>query len=96
MDDSAKHERREVLYRGHVQGVGFRYRCREIASRFRVTGYVQNLPDGSVHLVAEGVPAELERFLTDVGAACEVHIRQAEIIRYPASGEFAQFVIRHG
>jgi len=95
MADSARRERREVLYRGHVQGVGFRYRCREIASRFQVTGYVQNLPDGCVRLVAEGASAELERFLADVASALEVHIRQAELIRGPASGEFVQFVIRH-
>ena len=95
MGDATKCERREVLYRGHVQGVGFRYRCREIASRFQVAGYVQNLADGRVHLVAEGEPQEVERFLADVAAAFEVHIRQAVVTCDPASGEFGQFVVRH-
>ena len=95
MRDSPNCERREVWYRGHVQGVGFRYRCQEIASRFQIAGYVRNLTDGRVHLVAEGEPAELDRFLADVAAALEVHIRQADITRSSPSGEFVEFVIRH-
>jgi acylphosphatase len=95
MGASERMERREVLYRGHVQGVGFRYRCREIAARFSVVGYVRNLPDGRVELVVEGEPGELDRFLSDVASALEVHIRQADVVRSPSSGQFAEFVIRH-
>ena len=43
-----------MYFSGHVQGVGFRYTTRSVASRFAVTGYVRNLPDGRVELVAEG------------------------------------------
>lgn len=95
MSEAAKHERREVLYRGQVQGVGFRYRCRQLSEGYAVSGYVQNLPDGSVKLVAEGPVRELDRFLTDVATALEVHIRRADIDRSAASGEFSGFSIRH-
>ncbi len=49
-----------VLYEGRVQGVGFRYLARRIAAGFDVTGYVRNLPDGRVELLASG---EAEEFL---------------------------------
>jgi acylphosphatase len=59
-------EQRQVHFRGHVQGVGFRYTTREIAEGFDVVGYVQNLPDGRVLLVAEGEADELDAFLAAV------------------------------
>lgn len=92
--DARALERRTVGYSGHVQGVGFRYRTREIASRYRVTGYVRNLPDGRVELVAEGAPQELDRFLADLAGSLEVHIRRIEVDRCAASGEFDEFDIR--
>ena len=56
-------ERRRVYYSGQVQGVGFRYTTHRLAQGFEVTGYVRNLDDGSVELLAEGEPAGLNRFL---------------------------------
>jgi acylphosphatase len=47
---------------GRVQGVGFRYYTRSMASRLGLRGYVQNLPDGSVRVEAEGGEAGLRRF----------------------------------
>src|SRR6187455_864933 len=47
-------ERRRVWYEGRVQGVGFRYTARGLAGGFPVSGYVRNLDDGRVELVAEG------------------------------------------
>jgi acylphosphatase len=37
-----------------VQGVGFRYAAREAAGECPVTGWVRNLADGSVEIVAQG------------------------------------------
>lgn len=54
MDHQEPLERREVRYRGRVQGVGFRYTARSIAQSYAVTGYVKNVADGSVELVVEG------------------------------------------
>ncbi|HEV3343051.1 MAG TPA: acylphosphatase [Pirellulales bacterium] len=88
------HERREVLYSGRVQGVGFRYTTREIAERFNVTGYVENLSDGRVELVAEGEPAEIDRFLAAVEERLARYIASTQIRSRPATGEFAGFFIR--
>ena len=58
---------RQVLYSGHVQGIGFRYTVRRIASGYEVTGWVKNLPDGRVEMQAAAhEPQELEDFLEAV------------------------------
>jgi acylphosphatase len=51
-----------ILYSGRVQGVGFRYTVKTVATGFEVTGTVRNLPDGRVELVAEGSSEELAAF----------------------------------
>ncbi len=59
-------ERRRVFYSGRVQGVGFRAICRWLAGGFELLGYVRNLPDGRVEVVAEGETDEIDRFLEAV------------------------------
>jgi acylphosphatase len=88
------HERREVYYSGHVQGVGFRYTVAGIAKRFDVTGCVCNLADGRVELIAEGVPAELDGFVAAVADRMQGFIRDGQPARSPATGQFSDFSIR--
>lgn len=57
-----KRRRMQVFYSGHVQGVGFRYQARQVATGFEVVGLVRNLADGRVELVAEGDETELREF----------------------------------
>jgi acylphosphatase len=84
---------RRVLYSGRVQGVGFRFTARQIAQGFDVTGYVRNLPDGRVELVAEGAPAELDRFLGEIAAAMHGNIRDTEVEVHRATGKYADFQV---
>ncbi|MCX8195041.1 MAG: acylphosphatase [Candidatus Micrarchaeota archaeon] len=49
-----------LIARGSVQGVGFRAFVMGHALQLGVSGYVRNLPDGSVEIVAEGTPEQLE------------------------------------
>lgn len=93
-EGAAANQRRELLYSGRVQGVGFRYTAREIAERYQVTGYVQNLSDGSVRLVAEGETSELDRFLGAVGLELERFIVNIQTRFSRATGEFQEFSIR--
>lgn len=55
-----------MVARGMVQGVGFRFFVRDQASRFNVTGWVKNLPDGSVEVYAEGDEEMLSAFIERV------------------------------
>ena len=56
----------QVFYEGRVQGVGFRYSARRVAAGFDLAGYVRNLPDGRVELVASGDEEEVDGFLQAV------------------------------
>ncbi len=60
--DAMIRKRMQVIYSGGVQGVGFRYTVKTVASGFELTGTVRNLLDGRVELVAEGAKPELEAF----------------------------------
>jgi len=53
-------KRVRVLVSGEVQGVGFRWYCREQAMGRRVTGFVRNLPDGRVEAAFEGDPEAVD------------------------------------
>jgi acylphosphatase len=54
---------RRALVQGRVQGVGFRYYAVRAAREFGVSGWVRNLPDGSVETLVEGDAAAVEGYL---------------------------------
>ena len=84
----------QVLYSGQVQGVGFRYTVKSVATGFDVTGSVRNLPGGGVELIAEGAKAELEGFRQAIRESGLDHfIRQEDVSWQEASSEFRGFEI---
>jgi acylphosphatase len=89
-------KRATVFYTGRVQGVGFRYTAREIACGYELTGYVRNLDDGRVELVAEGMEEEVKAFLEAMCASqLGSHIRNADVNWREATEEFRGFDIRY-
>ena len=58
---------KQIIYSGRVQGVGFRYSTKQIASGYEVVGTVKNLPDGRVEMqVMSQDSDELEDFLAAI------------------------------
>ena len=53
-------ERLDATVRGRVHGVGFRVFVLREAGHLGLDGFVANERDGSVHVVAEGAPADLD------------------------------------
>jgi acylphosphatase len=49
---------------GKVQGVFYRQHTQEKASSLQLTGYVKNLSDGSVEIVAAGTKDRLDELIT--------------------------------
>jgi acylphosphatase len=56
--------RLQAIVRGRVQGVSFRYYTQKRANELDLTGYVRNLWDESVEVVAEGPRGDLEKLLS--------------------------------
>lgn len=87
-------KRVHVVYKGRVQGVGFRYTAERIALETGVTGWVRNLPGGDVELMAEG-RAEILRDTLERIKQSEVgrHIRRAATEWREYENEFSDFRI---
>jgi acylphosphatase len=84
----------QIVYSGCVQGVGFRYTAKTVATGFEVAGIVRNLPDGRVALIAEGARGELEAFQDAIrGAGLAGFIRDESVIWSDAKNEFKGFDI---
>ena len=84
----------QIFYSGRVQGVGFRYTVKTVASGFEVSGTVRNLPDGRVELVAEGSSAELKAFQEAIReAGLAGFIRDEQVAWSDAAGGLRGFEI---
>ncbi len=84
----------QALFSGRVQGVGFRYTAKTVATGFEITGTVRNLLDGRVELIAEGRREELEAYraaLYDAGLAG--FIREEQLTWANAENKFRGFEI---
>ncbi len=80
---------------GLVQGVYFRDTTRQTARSLGLTGWVRNLPNGSVEVTAEGLRPALESLLDflRVGPA-QARVEQVDSEWEAATGEFTGFHVR--
>lgn len=84
---------RQVYYSGKVQGVGFRDTAVAISRKYTVTGWVKNLPDGRVQLVAEGPTEAVEDFLKAIRTRWKDNIEKEQVTPQPASGKYKTFSV---
>lgn len=87
-------KRYHIFFSGEVQGVGFRYTARALASRYSINGWVKNLNDGKVELEVEGNKNDLDVFLKDLKEEFKGHLADIELQELPASSEHVDFRIR--
>lgn len=84
--------RLHILYKGRVQGVGFRYTAEKIALDAGLTGWVRNLPDGDVELLAEGAEKTLQTLIEQIQASpVGRHIKKAIVDWQECRDEFDDF-----
>lgn len=86
--------RATIHYSGHVQGVGFRYAVFQTAKGYEVSGFVQNLADGRVLLVAEGEAKEVESFAGEIAERMVAYVRKIERNDVTGSRQHRGFSIR--
>ena len=89
-----KRERYVVYYSGRVQGVGFRYAVCRLSNGFDVEGFIRNLPDGRVQLIAEGNTDQLDPFLQSIQDEMAGYILAKQLDRQEPTGEFSDFGLR--
>jgi acylphosphatase len=73
---------RHIVFSGRVQGVGFRFTALNIANRYELKGYVRNLPDGDVEMLAQGTVEMIDNCVRDlqdsfVGTISHIDIEEA-------------------
>jgi acylphosphatase len=76
---------RKYFVSGEVQGVGYRFFAQRVAARHQVVGYVRNLRDGRVEVLAEGA-------LESVGPQFG-HVEQVEELSLEPTNLYASFRI---
>jgi acylphosphatase len=86
----------QVFFVGNVQGVGFRWTVKRIATGFEVIGWVRNLPDGRVELQTTGEESEVRAFIEAIGQSeLRAHIRDQTEFTLPEPPRARGFEIRH-
>lgn len=87
-------ERVHLFYTGRVQGVGFRHTTEEIALSLGLTGWVRNLHDGRVEVVAEGSREALDELVERIRQGfLGTHIKKCDCSWERPTGEFSDFCV---
>lgn len=87
--------RRHYVFKGHVQGVGFRYRATHAASMYGITGWVCNRYDGSVEMEAQGLPEAIDRMVQILRNDRYIYIDDIDVENIPLQDDRG-FHIRSG
>ncbi|MHC4130374.1 MAG: acylphosphatase [Planctomycetota bacterium] len=84
---------KHIIFTGRVQGVGFRYTSYNIARRYQLTGYVKNLPDGKVEMMAQGPANDLSACMRDIEEYFGNYIRDIKIEEISPNPQLENFKI---
>ncbi len=85
---------RKFTISGEVQGVGYRFFAQRVAARYQVVGYVRNLTDGRVEVLAEGLMEDVEALKVDLATGPKLSfVEQVEEISLDPTGAFSAFRI---
>lgn len=84
-----------ILYSGTVQGVGFRFTVQRHALSLDLTGWVKNLPDGSVEILVNGPKKNIEKLCRNVEGYFAESIRSKNIQYASPLKEFKDFLITY-
>ena len=84
---------RHTTFIGRVQGVGFRFTARRAADRRQLTGYVRNMPNGSVEMLAQGRPEDVDDCIQDIKEYFLGYIRETKIVEIPPDPTYTDFQI---
>ncbi len=82
-----------IIFTGNVQGVGFRFTAFRYAREHNITGFVRNLPDGTVEMFAQGYPQDIEDCISDLRSYFGSYVRKVETQEQPFNPSHHDFKI---
>ena len=85
----AKH----IIFTGRVQGVGFRFTARRAANRRQLTGFVRNVPNGSVEMLAQGRSEDIDDCIQDLKEYFSGYLKETRIEEIPPDTTHTDFKI---
>lgn len=87
-------ERRRIVFRGTVQGVGFRAACAAAARSLPIAGWARNEPDGTVLVEAQGNAEAIDALMNAIRRRMGRYIVHEESIEIPVLPDEGSFEIR--
>ena len=75
--------RKQIVFNGWVQGVGFRYRARHAADLYGATGWVRNDPDGSVTMEIQGTEEQIDNVIVAIERGTYIRIESMDVRPLP-------------
>lgn len=91
-EKSLERVRKHYIFKGYVQHRGFRMTTWRFAKDHHITGWVRNLPDGTVEMEAQGAPGRLWMFLHTL-TSLEGVVREVEQTELPPVPEESWYLI---
>jgi len=89
------HTGAEIVIRGVVQGVGYRYYCYRRAVNLQLTGWVKNDADGSVFVLAEGDRSAVEALIDELKVGPHsASVNSLSTKWLPSTGQYKSFEVR--
>ncbi|WP_407398867.1 acylphosphatase [Treponema sp.] len=84
--------RKHVIFSGRVQGVGFRWHSKNYARSVGLTGWVQNLYDGTVEMEVQGTEEKIDGLIAYMGRRTYVEIENIDAKTIPLEPHEMDFV----
>ena len=86
---------RQIIVKGRVQGVGFRFHSQKQATKLNIQGYVKNLANGDVEILAYGDQDAVQQFMAWCRQGPErANVAEIVVIEQDRNEVFAGFEIR--
>lgn len=86
--------REHLTFYGRVQGVGFRYRAKYVASQLGITGWVRNEWDGTVEMEAQGSKEQIQQMLRLINQGSYIQVEDIQRQEIPTVSEERGFHVR--
>jgi acylphosphatase len=84
---------KNIIFVGRVQGVGFRFTASRAANRRQLTGFVRNTPGGTVEMLIQGRPDEVDDCIRDIEEYFAGYIRNTKIEEIQPDPKYSDFQI---